>query len=205
MSLERLQRGLQDIYEIEVGHDVRDFLVTDETLAAALGADTGGGRERLLLRQDADGIDLSLYLGTEVVAALEAGGIADLDKFCQALEGVSHFLYLVWHAERARSVSRLEMELQAEVDKYVLIRELVAVAGPAGGLLERLFWNVNFAPQLGAAELRRYRAANDGALRYCLRLEAEFNRPGQRGARLRELRRFYRLPERGKLRAAAGY
>ena len=47
--------------------------------------------------------------------ALDEGNLAD---YCTALEGVSHFHYLVWSLARGRNVSLLELELQAEVDKY---------------------------------------------------------------------------------------
>ncbi len=36
-----------------------------------------------------------------------------------ALEGVSHFVYLAWNAGHDKPVSLLELEMQAEVDKYV--------------------------------------------------------------------------------------
>src|SRR5213082_2396274 len=47
---------------------------------------------------------------------LHAGNVADC---WTALEGVSHFLYLAWNAGHDRPVSLLELEMQAEVDKYV--------------------------------------------------------------------------------------
>src|SRR5437762_13493477 len=48
---------------------------------------------------------------------LHAGNLADC---WTALEGVSHFLYLAWNAGHDRPVSLLELEMQAEVDKYVV-------------------------------------------------------------------------------------
>ena len=44
------------------------------------------------------------------------GNVAD---YWTALEGVSHFLYLAWNAGHDKPVSLLELEMQAEVDKYV--------------------------------------------------------------------------------------
>ena len=44
-----------------------------------------------------------------------------MECFCLALEGVSHFLYLIWNASFDRSVTLLEMELQAEIDKFVML------------------------------------------------------------------------------------
>jgi len=214
MALDRLQRRLQDIYELNIDEDVNDFLITSPDVAKALysGPAPRAARELLLLREDADGLNLSLYLDAGIVERLSPGDaavsdVADLDDFCLALEGVSHFLYVVWHAARARSVSLLEMELQAEVDKYVVVRDLLdgeTRSTPVPGLIERLFRSVAFHGDLGTAEQRRYRAANHRAERYCRRLEAEYYGTRSRGEVLNELRRFYRLPERGKLLAADG-
>jgi hypothetical protein len=212
MSLGRLQRRLQDIYELSVAEDVDDFLITDPRVAAALCGEPAPRdcRERLLLREDADGLDVTLYVDSAVIDSLGRAGdgsegyIGDLHGFCQALEGVSHFLYLVWHASRERSVSLLEMELQAEVDKYVLIRELLADAGcKAPELIPRLFRSVAYCRDLEPAEQRRYRAASRCAERYCRRLESRYCGAESRRALLNELRRFYRMPGRDKVHAAA--
>ena len=43
-----------------------------------------------------------------------------LQDFLLAVEGVSHFVYLVHRARQERPVSAVELELQAEVDKYLV-------------------------------------------------------------------------------------
>ena len=70
-------------------------------------------------------VALSLYLDpallerlarADPLVRLHAGNVAD---YWTALEGVSHFLYLAWNAGHDKPVSLLELEMQAEVDKYV--------------------------------------------------------------------------------------
>ena len=55
---------------------------------------------------------------------LNENNVAD---YWTALEGVSHFTYYAWNAARDKPVSLFELELQAEVDKFVttgiLLRE----------------------------------------------------------------------------------
>ena len=53
----------------------------------------------------------------------------NLQDCCTALEGVSHFHYFVWSADRRRHVSLLELELQAEVDKYCQKRKAKSFLG----------------------------------------------------------------------------
>ena len=40
---------------------------------------------------------------------------------CQLIEGVSHFVYVADRARRKLPATQLELELQAEIDKYVLL------------------------------------------------------------------------------------
>ncbi|MCK7580758.1 MAG: hypothetical protein MZV65_37405 [Chromatiales bacterium] len=130
---------------------------------------------------------------------LHAGNLAD---FLTALEGVSHFLYLSGAPAHERSVSLLELELQAEIDKFMLAAFLSARAAsgrvPAG--LHRLLFDAPvFDPALNAELAERYRAANAYARRYCGWLQRRYlARRGDPGI-MSELRRFYRLGHHGKL------
>ncbi|MBI2969309.1 MAG: hypothetical protein HYY36_01035 [Gammaproteobacteria bacterium] len=217
IPLERLQHRLQSIYELNIAHSVGDYLLTNREEAARLdpGSAFRNAREKLLIREDPDGVRLSLYLDSAVVAGLREGDrpagadIGSVQDFCLALEGVSHFLYLVWNATHDRSVSLLEMELQAEVDKFVVLRRLFEPRpGPdrAGPLLQLLFQTAAYHHEMGEAEQRRYRRASRFAEQYCRRLEAAFARPGRSEGLLRELRRFYRLTQRDKMSyIGAGY
>ena len=67
--------------------------------------------------------------------ALDESNLAD---YCTALEGVSHFHYVTWSAGCARNVSLLELELQAEVDKYASALSLL-LAQRAGRFPGELF------------------------------------------------------------------
>ena len=112
----------------------------------------------------------------------------------------NHFVYAIVCAHAARAVSPLELELQAEVDKYVVC--LLADGGAAAASprwRRRLFEEFELEPDLDADERDRYRAANDGARRYAASLERRFVARGGTLDMLAELRRFYRLPLAQKL------
>ncbi len=97
-------------------------------------------------------------------------------------------------------MSALELELQAEVDKYVVC--LLADGGaPASSprWRRRLFEDFELEPDLDADERDRYRAAHDGARRDSASLERRFVTRGGTLDMLAELRRFYRLPLGQKL------
>jgi hypothetical protein len=204
----KLQRHLNDIYQASAGYDVRDYLITDPRVARCLGEDVmlSDSRETLLLSEDDDGLALSLFLDSEVLERLESADPlarlrADLlDDLWQVVEGVSHFNCVVWKASRDRNVSLLELELQAEIDKFVSTMLLAASQGRQD-MLERLhgwlFDDVSYHHDLDAEQLDRYRAANDYAARFCHALRRRLVEDVERV--LSELRRFYRLPMTDKI------
>jgi hypothetical protein len=215
MLLRELQNLLAGLYDAPAEHDVYDFLITDAAHAAALaGAPAPPATdEQLLVAEDGEGIELSLYVDRSVLERLRADcplrslSEANLADYCTALEGVSHFHYLVWSAGLERPVSLLELELQAEVDKYAsalrLMLEQRAGRFP-GDLFERLFDRTAFLPSLSDTERSRYEEAHRFAARFCGRLEQRFlrRRQARPEAMLAELRAFYRLGRHAKLRHA---
>jgi hypothetical protein len=214
MILRQLQDLIGGIYDVSITHDVYDFLVTDRRqlpTAARNGAPTD---EELIVAQPMDGtggeLAMSLYLDPQLlerlgradpIESLHHGNVAD---YWTALEGVSHFLYLAWNAGHDKPVSLLELEMQAEVDKYVasywLMREQFPDRFPAE-LLRLLFERTRIDSRLAAGREDLYREASRYAERFCRRLERSL-----RGARgrpqadvLAELRRFYRLTNARKV------
>ncbi len=212
MLLNRLQRHLENIYEVHSGYRVADFLIDDPALARRLD-NTPNARdipEKLLIRQDGESLDLALYLAPDLLRRLDDNDPTEslhgenLHDFWMALEGISHFLYLTWNAGHERSVTLLEMELQAEVDKYILAaflfgRQLRGLVPKA--LYRQLFEAARFDERLDAAERHRYRSANYFASRFCSYIEKEFLKPGARSGLVNTLRRFYRLTQQRKIKA----
>ena len=216
MLLRDLQELLARLYDAPAEHDVYDFLITDAAHAAALqgSAQPPQTDEQLLVAEGEDGVQLGLYLDAAVLSRLvercplRALGEENLADYCTALEGVSHFHYFVWSARRQRTVSLLELELQAEVDKYASALRLTLSQREGRfptDLFARLFEGVSFLPHLSDEERTRYEEAHRVAARFCRKLEERFLRPrrARPEALLAELRAFYRLGRQAKLRHAA--
>jgi hypothetical protein len=215
MVLRGLQSLLGRLYDVEQDYDVYDFLVTDRRVLEGLERqnDRRIADEELLLAETADGAAMALYLDPELLRRLErADPVGELNEsnladYCTALEGVSHFVYSAWRLNRDLPVSLLELETQAEVDKYAVTVFLLGLqrggAFPAH-VHRRLFDEVSFDARLEPDQHHRYLTAHRHAARYCRRLERRFVRRGalRIEALVRELRRFYRLGGAGKLRHA---
>jgi hypothetical protein len=125
-----------------------------------------------------------------------------LNDFCLLAEGVSHFVYMAHTALHGRRVSLLELEAQAEVDKFALClldRWGEGVREWAEELRSRLFDRVTYGLKLSVAERWRYEEANRLSRNFCSRLMEHV--AGRRLERLlSELRYAYRLGAEAKLR-----
>jgi hypothetical protein len=191
-TVSRLQRGLEHMYRVETGVAVDDFMI-DEASRDEL-APARAPREQLLVAEDDGELSIALFLDAD------ARRPRNLGDFLLAVEGVSHFVYAIVCARGERTVSALELELQAEVDKYVTC-VLHADADHGGSVRwrRRLYEQFSYEPGLDADVVDRYRVANENAARYAGSLERRFVRSRRVPQMLAELRRFYRLPLAGKL------
>jgi len=205
-----IQGQLSRLYDVDLQQDVRDYVLTDREMRAALMAGSPGrlADEQLIVVESDGGVHLALYLDSAVLERLVAADPreklsgSNLADFWTVLEGVSHFHYLAWNAAFDKPVTLLELEMQAEVDKYVSTRLLLQeqpTSTLGAPLLQRLFDEPGFDPELDAEEMTRYQAASALAGRYCANLESRFPIAPFTPDLLRELRTFYRLPQTAKI------
>ena len=212
MLLTRLQSLISGIYDVSIAHDVYDFLVTDRGRLPAAAPTSESDEELFVSHSAGEGgeVGVSLYLDPALLERLNVadplvrlhdGNVAD---YWTALEGVSHFLYLAWNAGHDRPVSLLELEMQAEIDKYIssywLMREQFPGRFPAE-LLNVLFERTRIDSRLARGRESLYREATHYAQKFCRRLEQSLRvaRGESDGEVLAELRRFYRLTNLRKL------
>ncbi len=204
MTISFFQEELEAIYGVQAPRVV-DFLLDREGARASAGREPRTP-EALLVRESEQGLELGLFLDDEVVQATATADPHDprplltaasaLPRLACAAEGVSHFVYLATRAAAGRPVSLLELEVQAEVDKFALLvlhlwRRGLRRLSPA--LRRRLFERVRYHAHLAADELERYRFANRLGGGYARWLEDRYVDPADVDGLLRELRASYRL------------
>jgi hypothetical protein len=189
----RIQRGLEALYRLDRAADVDAFVTHAHD----------GQREALLVRESEDGLELQLRIPRLGERTFDVDG-ASLDPLCQIIEGVSHFVYLADRASLGREATQLELELQAEVDKYVVLASALEGFDERASrrLRERLYDDVSFVHAEDTVEGERYRMANGCARRFTRRLEREYVMRARFGELQGELRRFFHMGQGEKLRAA---
>ncbi|MHB8877435.1 MAG: hypothetical protein ACYC8T_27400 [Myxococcaceae bacterium] len=208
----RIQEHLEAIYGIRCELRAAEFLI-DEDQARRLGGTLRADEELLVLEEGGD-LEVGLFLSNGLLRQLEPWDGAptlavldgELEGYCQMAEGVSHFLYLAHTAAQERTVSLLELEAQAEVDKFALC----ALSGwgrgaraQAAELFGRLFEKVGYRAGLSAPERWRYEEANRLARAFCKRLLPLVGQ-GRMDKVLSVLRHCYRLGAEAKLRHLSG-
>ena len=181
---------LIDIYRLGIELDAESFVIAPEVAMRIL-EDAGppegsraAPRSGVLIREEYDGAQLGLYLDPEDMA--DPGAV---------VEETSHLLCLVWHARRDLPVSRLILEIQGEVDRYVVGRFL----GNDGLAHFRRF---DWADWMDVETRGIYATAHRTAQRYCAFLSARFPSTRDIPELLRELRGYYRSTPDEKLHPA---
>lgn len=202
VKLDSIQSHFEAIYGLSCELKASDCLI-DGKAAESMGGGASARREALWVHEDEDGLALGLFLAPEVLEALRGvdgrPGEGFFRAYLEAAEGVSHFLYVQHTAREERQVSLLELETQAEIDKFAGCA-LASWGGPVSpeSWLGRLFDRVRYLEGLSEEEGVRYREANRLAKSYCRRLL-----PLVRGKKLEallvELRKSYRLGAEAKL------
>jgi hypothetical protein len=203
VSIGFIQAELEAIYGVEAPL-VEGFLVDRAGASAAAGEP--GASEALLVRELPDGVEVGLFLDDEVLGWVLRSDPHDprplltapaaLPSIAAAAEGVSHFVYLATRAAAGRPVSLLELEVQAEVDKFALLvlhlwRRRLRHRSPA--LRSWLYQRVRYREHLEEEAVERYRLANQLGGGYARWLEERFVEGADAEGMLRELRQSYRL------------
>ena len=170
------------------------------------------GGSRTLVAQDGDGLSVGVVLDDSVGAGLERADPreridgSNLGPFTTLTEEVSHFLYVLYRARSDRPVTQLELELQGEVDKYLVslfFFGLPEERAVSGRLRQALFAGYELAEGLSPDSCERYHEASRLANRYCGWLESRYLGGRSRDDLARETRRFWRLGQREKLETIA--
>jgi hypothetical protein len=189
----RVQEALERLYRLDRTASIEDFVCGAEE----------GERESLLLREGQGG---DIEISVRLPQLRGDGDDLELDTLCQIIEGVSHFVYVAERARTGRSTTQLELELQAEVDKWVVIAQASRSfdASRSARLRARLYEDIVFMHDADDDRERelaeRYRIANDTAHGFVRRLEREYLGRARFGELHAELWRFFHIGQEGKLR-----
>lgn len=207
--LSGLQSLVEELNAVTTQLDVRDYIVPPGVKASIPGA-LDSVPEQLFVVELGDEMELALYIDPSILEALDCDQPqarlhnGNLENFCIALEGVSHFIKVVWSARCGREVSALELEIQAEVDKFIGAWGLLEAQGmprkhAARALNKLLFEHYQIRDEVSVMETERYQIASRVARRFCEQLVHRYPSDSSQKRVLRDARTFYRSGLRSML------
>ncbi len=169
-----------------------------------------GSGARLLVRERDGAVSASIYYPDAMIRALEEHppqrglGDANVDAFAVLVEELDHLLVTAERAGAGRAISMLELELHANVSKYLVLGRFLAGPGRRLDARRRVWLRHHLFHKRvyedGEPSVRR---RYDDAARLALRfLDGHGALPPS--ARVAALRRFHRAPLASNLPAAAG-
>lgn len=203
MILGELQGALESRYDLTLDYRVEQFVSHDAGWCEAITGQSPHAEEMLLMREQDDTLDITLYLSEALMQSAEMDEPMPFNDWCTVLEGVSHFVYVTWNATHHRQIRPIDMELQAEVDKFVFSafgNRGIADGDDLPALTQRLFDRVSWVHPADPELTHRYQRANGLARQYCCWLPERFAFAPDNRALYAELARFYRLDGASKIR-----
>ncbi|OGP14526.1 MAG: hypothetical protein A3I75_00780 [Deltaproteobacteria bacterium RIFCSPLOWO2_02_FULL_50_16] len=215
MIVNQIQQQIEDFYRIRSGIHIEDFMLTIEALKKiypSLDNKEPVPKELTLISFENNTHYIGLFVDPLVLRCLEEKNpMRQLDKsnfenFLTVVEGVSHFVYLYQRALIRRPATELELEIQAEVDKYLLcLLYLNQKNRPlkTWGLLKKLFHSYHLKPQLTPEQMQRYQLAHRLGYRFCRHLAGQCRHWHHLSQRMKKIRDFFHSGLTGKLHALA--
>jgi hypothetical protein len=203
-ALRTIDKALKDIYQIDARFPAEDFVAHYASLkvpGALLIKETGDNdREVGIHLCESIQKELSLY---SPLLSPQDWTYGLLNAFSVAAEEISHFNYFTFHACQGRSVAQIELEVQGEVDKFLLLHfshPNQKSERSFNQLFEQVFTQFRLIESLTETQKTRYQEANLMAKKFILEIKAALLDPRQKTDALHLLRQFYRLPMQEKLR-----
>ena len=207
--IKQIDRALKDLYLLSTPFNAEDFLLARPIQSPSIIANAHL-RGALYVRPDSEELSLGIYLSPKISKELKRffrwqkrdWTHSQLEAFTVATEEVTHFQYLLSRAQRKCSVTQFELELQAEVDKFVLsfFAGEVQSIDRFSSLLERLFIKFRLSDTLSPEERDRYLEANRISFRFIKQLETLLASPSSNASALKKLRSFYHSSVSEKIR-----
>lgn len=207
--IKKIQKHIEKIYGIRIGEAADDFVISTGELHELLPSsqNTALPRELFLVtpNTEEDAVEVALYFDESLKNNLSKNdplikiSPENISDFCTLIEGVSHFVYYLYKAASGSAVTQLEMELQAEIDKFVLLSLFLETDADRRSVLDLLFENYYLFENLSPAEIERYETAADLAKKYCYSL-SQMLKGSSPSQMLSELRKFYPLNHQDKIR-----
>jgi hypothetical protein len=213
--IKELQRKIEKTYALDTGiTNIEQYIVGDrgykelyakEEIRTVVNSHSGA---RVLIRDTGDALKVSIYYPDVLIRELEDNdprlGIHDenVDLCASFVEELDHFLFIAQNYKLNRPFSLLELELQANVTKYLVLKYFIALQNKSLKLSKfdkeyiryHLFYKRKYDIE-DTSEKKRYEDAGTFGMLYTKHIDLLSHED-----RLRDLRQFSRMSCSSKIR-----
>lgn len=215
-TIKKIDRALKDLNQLETPQRAENFLLDRSPFHPEKGSHSENEFQGALLVRSTgkNTVSLGIYFNQNLSKRLETIQTWDpktwsheeVKAIAIATEEISHFHYLLSNAEIGKPVTQLELELQAEIDKFMLFFfSLSSESGQTAKhfelLFEMFFYQFHLKENLKEEEKARYQEANNIAKSFIIKCRKLLEEK-QYGDALKLLRQFYRLTTEEKVSLA---
>ncbi|MBY0370058.1 hypothetical protein K2X33_05190 [bacterium] len=197
--LSEIERALKRLYNLDSSLQVQDFLV-QKPLPGTIAP---GALYVCTPDQASDDLNIGVFLHSNILEQLalpsgESWSGPQLAAFGVAAEEISHFHYIAHHAPQGRGISQLELELQGDIDRFLLT--FFAQLSSSGQtepevfepLFEKLFESFTLVERLTSEQKERYLEANRVAKAFLNKNASDLKDRRKHPRFLKLAREFYR-------------
>jgi len=213
--IKELQRKIEKTYALDTGiTNIEQYIIGDkgyeefyaeENIRTVVNSHSGA---KVLIRDAGDTLKVSIYYPDELIRKLEGNdprlGLHDdnIDLCASFVEELDHFLFIARNYKQNRPFSLLELELQANVTKYLVLKYFIALQNKSIKLSNfdkeyiryHLFYKRKYDIE-DTSERKRYEDAVKFGMMYTKHIDLL-----PQEDRLRDLRQFSRMTCPSKIR-----
>jgi hypothetical protein len=214
--IKTIDRAIKRLYNIDLKFKAENFVLRDDEPIVIDGEEedptkvrSGQMHAALLVKtegENAQELSVGIFLShamRDILASINHWDVgswnhSQVSAFVAAAEEISHFNYLLFHSSRGRKVSQLELELQADVDKFLLVFFSVIKGRETTGafferLYDQLFLHFRLREGLSREQRERYENANTFAKAFVLKFRPLLKQKSSYSQALQLARHFYRV------------
>lgn len=175
--IQHIQKKLQHLYRLHDMPCVEDYFIQRETILSFGLLD----RPQVVVFFEKEGANVGVYLGQD-----EFEHASTWSRFAVYTEEISHFLFLMWRLQHDQELSLLDLEVQGEIDKFLLTADMWGVDHTT---MEQTFGRYDLHDELSQAEKKRYHHAHFLGKGFAKNI---ITKKWRYGTMMRFLREFYR-------------
>ena len=213
--IKELQRKIEKTYALDTGiTNIEQYIIGDkgyeefyakEKIRTVVNSHSGA---KVLIRDAGETLKVSIYYPDELIRELESNDPrlslhdGNVDLCASFVEELDHFLFIAQNYKQNRPFSLLELELQANVTKYLVLKYFIALQNKSIKLSKfdkeyiryHLFYKRKYDIE-DTSERKRYEDAEKFGMMYIKHIDLL-----PQEDRLRDLRQFSRMTCPSKIR-----